>query len=322
MPISRSDAADPRSPDTSVLVVGAGPAGLAAAVAAGEVGARVVLVDAEAGAGRSVLAAPPWGRRGGAAAPPGRRVPLARRPAAGVAGGRRLIEYLDRHQVWAVEPLTTASPCTLTDRRGRTPVARESGRPGGWCSRPAPTTCRCRSPGGICPGCSPPAGPRRCSRATAWSPAARVLVAGTGPFLLPVAAGLAAAGATVVGVHEAGAGVIGGARMPVAVARQPRRRSSRPPATRHRWPGTGCPYRTRSTVRRRARRSTARLGDRRAAGRPVGRPRADKATRVEVDTLAVGWGFVPQLELPLALGCAHPARPGRAPGHRGGRPIS
>ena len=34
------------------------------------------------------------------------------------------------------------------------------------------------------------------------------------------------------------------------------------------------------------------------------------ATRVEVDTLAVGWGFIPQLELPLALGLRHraPAR--------------
>ena len=31
----------------------------------------------------------------------------------------------------------------------------------------------------------------------------RVLVAGTGPFLLPVATGLAASGASVVGVHEA-----------------------------------------------------------------------------------------------------------------------
>jgi len=34
-----------------VLVVGAGPAGLAAAVAAAEVGAQVVLVDAEAAPG-------------------------------------------------------------------------------------------------------------------------------------------------------------------------------------------------------------------------------------------------------------------------------
>lgn len=35
-----------------------------------------------------------------------------------------------------------------------------------------------------------------------------------------------------------------------------------------------------------------------------GRVVAGTAVTVEADTLAVGWGFTPQLELPLALGCA------------------
>ena len=61
MPTSRSDAHCLRC---VVLVVGAGPAGLAAAVTAADGGARVVLVDAETGPGGQY-----WRHRRGAARP-------------------------------------------------------------------------------------------------------------------------------------------------------------------------------------------------------------------------------------------------------------
>ena len=65
----------------------------------------------------------------------------------------------------------------------------------------------------------------------------RVLVAGTGPFLLPVATALAAQGAEVLGVHEANRPSRWLGQLPAAVAS--RRSCARPPATPWRWPGTG-----------------------------------------------------------------------------------
>ena len=59
----------------------------------------------------------------------------------------------------------------------------------------------CPSPAGPCPASSPRAAPRPCSRAVSWSRRTAV-VAGTGPLLLPVAAGLAAAGARVAALVE------------------------------------------------------------------------------------------------------------------------
>ena len=127
----------------------------------------------------------------------------------------------------------------------------------------------------------------------------RVVVAGTGPFLLPVAAGLAAAGARVVGVFEAGS-PLGFARHPVAVLRNPGKLAEGAgylrALRRHR-----VPFHTRTDRDRRARRRPGRGGDRRQA-----RPRLAAASpgEIECDAVAVGYGFTPQLEIPLQLGCA------------------
>jgi NADPH-dependent 2,4-dienoyl-CoA reductase/sulfur reductase-like enzyme len=125
----------------------------------------------------------------------------------------------------------------------------------------------------------------------------RVVVAGTGPFLLPVAAGLAEAGARVA-VFEAGS-PLGFARHPAAVARNLGKlvegagylRVLR----RHR-----IPFHTRKTV-------VAAHGDDQV--RAVTVATLDRAWRVvdrqeiECDAVAVGYGFTPQLDLPLQLGC-------------------
>jgi len=281
------------------LVVGAGPAGLAAAVAAAEVGATVVLVDAEAVPGGQF-----WRhRRGGAVAAPLHHLADEYRSLAGRLQALRVdgrLEYLDRHQVWAVEPFDDGFAVQLTDRRGRTPVAavRTAKR---LVLAPGAYDLQVPFPGWDLPGVLTAGGAQALLKGHGVVAGRRVLIAGTGPFLLPVAAGLAAAGATVVGVHEA-AGLIDGTRMPVAIAGHPSKaiEAAGYLATllRHR-----VRYRTRSTV-------LAAHGDTQVDSVTVapldsdGRPRADQATRVEVDTLAVGWGFVPQLELPLALDCA------------------
>ena len=129
----------------------------------------------------------------------------------------------------------------------------------------------------------------------------RVVVAGTGPFLLPVAAGLAEAGPEVVGVFEAGAPT-GFARHPAAVLANPGKLAEGAgyarALLRHR-----VPYRPRAAVVAAHGRSdgvhavtVARLD----AGWNV-RPGTERV--LACDAVAVGYGFTPQLEIPVQLGC-------------------
>ena len=99
----------------------------------------------------------------------------------------------------------------------------------------------------------------------------RIAVSGTGPFLLPVAAALAEAGASVVGVFEAGRPD----RVPAPPADRARAAaasSARAPATWPRSAGPGVPYRTRTAV-------VAALGE-------------DAVTGVRVAALDAGWRVV------------------------------
>lgn len=127
----------------------------------------------------------------------------------------------------------------------------------------------------------------------------RVVLGGTGPFLLPVAAALAARGAKVVAVCEAAA--------PSAWLRHPR------PAAQPRQVGRGRPVRGYPRpAPRPGRTRTAIVGAegegrvavvRTAALDAAGRPLPGTERRIEADTVGVGWGFVPQLDLLLPLGC-------------------
>jgi NADPH-dependent 2,4-dienoyl-CoA reductase/sulfur reductase-like enzyme len=112
----------------------------------------------------------------------------------------------------------------------------------------------------------------------------RIVVAGTGPFLLPVAANLATAGATVLGVFEANNPLRMGARLPGTRLAEAARYAAI--LARHR-----IPYRW-------GRKVVAAHGDDRVEAVTVG------GRTVRCDTLAVGYGFVPAVELPLLLGCA------------------
>ncbi|MFC7643011.1 FAD-dependent oxidoreductase [Streptosporangium lutulentum] len=124
----------------------------------------------------------------------------------------------------------------------------------------------------------------------------RVVVSGTGPFLLPVAAGLADAGAKVLGVHEAN-GRFGLAAHPLLAAGK----AGEALGYGARLARHGVPYHGRQAV-------IAAHGD--VALTHVTVARLDSGWRpistrtVECDTLAYGYGFVPQLDLPVQLGCA------------------
>ncbi len=108
----------------------------------------------------------------------------------------------------------------------------------------------------------------------------RVVVAGTGPFLLPVATGLAAAGVKVCGVYEAAGLFI---PPPSKILESAEYLTK---LARHR-----IPYRTGKRV-------LAAIGADRVTG-----VRLDDGHTIACDTLAVGYGFTPQIELALAAGC-------------------
>src|SRR5690606_9078927 len=125
----------------------------------------------------------------------------------------------------------------------------------------------------------------------------RVVVAGTGPFLLPVATALAAAGATVAGVFEAGGRFALAAR---ALTR---------PGKALEAPGYGYRLARHRVPYRGGRAVVAAHGDRELTHVTVAkvgvdwRPDGGGTETIECDTLAVSYGFVPQIELAAQLGC-------------------
>lgn len=292
-----------------VAVVGAGPAGLAAATRAGSLDVTVALVDGGSAPGGQYWRQP---------APVVSDVPEAALQPDDLAylhhdlaGFRDLVDLLDRHrrrgttdylaqhQVWAVERDGDLFVLHVVDRsagaeRSRAITARRLVIATGAYDRQIPF------PGWDLPGVMTAGGAQALLKGHGVRAGRRVVVAGTGPFLLPVAAGLAAAGAEVVGVHEA-ASPAAWLRHGGAVARNLGKLGEGfgygIALTKHR-----VPVRTRSVL-------VAAHGDdqleavtvARSDGRGGVVPGSDE--RVLCDTLAVGWGFTPQLELPLALGC-------------------
>jgi thioredoxin reductase len=269
-----------------VGVVGAGPAGLAAALAAGELGCEVTLIDAGFGPGgqlyhQSLLFPGPGG---GAAEhlPP----ELAR------IRGVRLVRHL---------AMTTVGQAG----RGHDGVVTlwVGGPEGG-----AETTVEVRAvvlatgsselvlpfPGWDLPGVTTAGAAQTLLKSQGVAMGRRVLVAGSGPRLLPVAAGLAEAGVEVVAVLEAepAAGL-------AAFPGDPRVAAGYVAALAR----YGVPVRTGYAViacqgtDRVERAVMARLDE---DWRPIPGSQREES----VDAVHVSFGFSPALELPRALGCA------------------
>ena len=286
-----------------VAVVGAGPAGLAAAVAAAEAGAMVAVVDAANQPGGQF-----WRHRPevGDADPDGRGhhdwdvfLDLRRRFRAGIAAGR--VQHLPGLQVWMASRddaggFTLRTTRTVVGGEGAGPTvhaARLVLCPGGY-DRQLPV------PGWDLPGVMAAGGIQAFLKANGELPGRRFVVAGTGPFLLPVAANIAEAGGEVLAVLEssslsnwlphwkAAASVPGKALEGAEYAGV---------FARHR-----IPYKTRSIV-------TAVEGGEWVQS--VRWAKADADGRAlpgtggvfeDVDVVGFGWGFTPQMELPLSLG--------------------
>ncbi|MEV5983129.1 NAD(P)/FAD-dependent oxidoreductase [Streptomyces sp. NPDC052114] len=284
-----------------LVVVGAGPAGLAGAVACGELGLRVALVDSAELTGGQFYRTPAPGL--------GARRPQALHHA--WAAYTRLlgrlarcpnVTHLSRHHVWSVvgsgdSAGWTVHALTGPDGTDRTPVrltARGLLIAAGAVERQLPF------PGWTLPGVISAGGAQAMLKSGLVLPGRRIVVAGSGPLLLAAATSLTTAGADVPAVVEA-TGYLGYARHVGALAANPGKAAEAvthgSALLRHR-----VPLLTRSAV-------TEAHGTDRVEAVTVSRvdahwrPIPGTARRVACDAVAVGHGLVPQLDLATGLGC-------------------
>ncbi len=261
---------------THVVIVGAGPAGLAAAEHALAAGAEVTVLDQSdapggqyhRGASRrfeALLSRCTWWPESTVWALEGRRIHVLRGPADGT-----------NRQRHTLEPDALVLATGAHDRVLPFP---------GW-----------QLPGVFTAGAA-----QALAKGERVAAGRRVLVAGAGPFLLPVAESLLDVGAEILAVLEANPAstVLSGwswrAAAHVGKMNELVRYAAR--LARHR-----VPYRTGRTV-------VEARGDDRVREAVTARLRADWSVvpgterTYEVDALCVGHGFVPQPELAVAAGC-------------------
>jgi D-hydroxyproline dehydrogenase subunit alpha len=288
--------ADRRNPRTTVdvVVLGAGPAGVPAALAAAEAGARVVVVDANPRAGgqfhRQLPAA--FDVRAPGALHHGWST--ASRAFAALADHPR-IDHLADTRVWLVERIETGVRVHVAGGHRHTVTANALILATGATERVLPF------PGWDLPGVMTVGAAQALVKGQGVRPGHRVLVAGTGPLLLASAGTLLAAGTDVVAVFDANGPTTWAAAAGAGV---------RTPARTVEAAGylgvlarTRTPYRPRRAVIRAE-------GDgqvERAVVAEVDRdwrivPGSEEA--YEVDAICVSHGFTPNAGIAAALGCS------------------
>ncbi|MBO2460778.1 FAD/NAD(P)-dependent oxidoreductase [Actinomadura violacea] len=297
-----------------VVIVGAGPAGLGAAAGALRAGADVTLVDASEQPGGQYHRMLPDAF---AAADPGRLHH-------GWQGFERLRDHVLRHPrcdwwpestVWSIERHDEGTPAVHVLRGEADAAGRERRvlQPDALVLAPGAHDRVLPFPGWELPGVYTAGAAQALAKGERLVVGDPVLIAGSGPFLLPVAASLIEAGATVLEVLEANPAATvarGWARRPWELASQAGKAGELAEyaglLARHR-----VPYRTgRAVIEAR--------GDGRVEEAVTARLRPDWSVvpgterTVPVDALCVTHGFSPQLELPVAAGCALARTPGGA----------
>ncbi|ADD43760.1 NAD(P)/FAD-dependent oxidoreductase [Stackebrandtia nassauensis] len=306
-----------------VVVIGAGPAGMAAAHAAAGAGVPVLLIDSEAKLGGQYHRQSATDGTEKFALPDG-------------------VEYWAESVVWAIEPIAgghrvhvSTGPADGPGRVSRSVNTAALVLATGAHDRALPF------PGWDLPGVVTAGAAQALAKGQGVAIGQRVLLSGTGPFLLPVAASLVDVGARVEAVLEANTVLTGWLRPgEESATTEPRRggrhtaralaerdTTSRQPGKLADWsrqlsgavtsPGKAAelagylgllarqriPYRSRQAV-------IAAHGDDRVEAATVAKLDVNwrvvpgSQRDVEVDAVCVGFGFTPQLELATAVGCA------------------
>ncbi|HET9983167.1 MAG TPA: FAD-dependent oxidoreductase [Longimicrobiales bacterium] len=259
----------PRRVTAQIAVVGAGPAGIAAAVRAAEAGARVVVLDEAPRPGGQI-----WRHTSRETLPP---------------GARRWIERLDACGARVL------SGATVVDAAGTRLLAQHRGEPLVVSAERVILATGARElflpfPGWTLPGVVGVGGAQALLKAGTPVAGKRVMVAGSGPLLLPVAAALAGAGARVAVVAEQASPAAvrrfaaGLWRMPGKLWQAARYRAGFPRAR----------YRRGAWVMR---------ADGDATVREATLTDGRRTWTEPCDLLAVGFGLTPATELPRLLGC-------------------
>jgi D-hydroxyproline dehydrogenase subunit alpha len=271
-----------------VVVVGAGPAGLCAAAGALRAGAAVTLLDAAEVPGGQIRAWPGFER-------------LRDR----VLGHPRC-DWRSESSVWALDRDGNGAPDVHVLRGEADAAGRERHvlRPDALVLAPGAHDRVLPFPGWELPGVFTAGAAQAFVKGEGLVLGDQVLIAGSGPFLLPVAASLLEAGSSVRAVLEANPAATvarGWTRRPWELATETGKAAELAGyaalLARHR-----VPYRTgRAVIEAR--------GDGRVEEAVTARLRADWSVVpgteqvIAVDALCVAHGFSPRLELPVAAGC-------------------
>ena len=276
-----------------LVVVGGGPAGMNAALAAAEHGVACTLLDEGFDLGGQIHRPP---TRPEGAPPPDPAGESLRR---GVAARADLVDVRRSAVAWGIfDPLRVAftvdgrTDLLAAEAIVLAPGARELLLP---------------FPGWTLPGVMTPGAAQILVKTMGVTPGERVLVAGTGPFLLAVACQLVKAGVHVAGVLEASRRLPWLA-LPLHGFRTPRVLAQGAGFLR-RLAAARVPVRYGRVV-------IAAEGDetlRSVAHAPVDAdtwaPDRSRIERVDVDALLVGYGFVPRVQLAQMAGCRLEHRP-------------
>ncbi|MEO6712247.1 MAG: FAD-dependent oxidoreductase [Mycobacteriales bacterium] len=279
-----------------VVVVGAGPAGMHSALAAARTARDVVLIDSGPAVGGQYYRHPADGSSLHIGAPIDRRHDTL----------VRLRAELEASTAVTVLPSTTVWHAAAADVGAVLHLAPVGG---GQTSSlqaravvlaPGAYDLALPIPGWTLPGVMTAGGAQAMLKGHGALLGRNVVVAGTGPFLVSVAAALAGAGATVAGVFEANRPTRWARHLPaVAVSPDKLLEGARLARLlrRHRVPVHFGHVVTQVLGTDAVEAVVVERSDHRGSNR------SSSAREIAVDAVCLGWGFLPQVELAVALGC-------------------
>ena len=274
-----------------LVIVGAGPAGMAAAVAACRAGLGVTLIDENLSTGGQIYRQSP-------AALAGLSVPTDESSLHGeqliseLESLKDQIEWLPNTSVWGYFPERRLA--VRSDRGWQIIAAKQIILAAGAYEFVSPF------PGWTLPGVMTPGGAQSMVKTMKILPGSRALIAGSGPFLLVVAAQLHAAGAEVVGVLETARRRDAARHLPALFSNPKLLRQGRRYLQQLRKANIPLHWGHLVTT---AEGSECVENVTIAACDGNGRPQGKKS-KIAIDTLCVGYGFVPRIELAQMADCA------------------